>query len=470
MYRFDESAPAPGIGSCPSLPQTNLFGFNIINETRQATLDWLFARLEANWPTRVMFLNAHCANLSVRSGLYREALARADAVLPDGSGISLALRMRGERLAANLNGTDLIPALCQRLSGTGHSVFLLGGRPGVADRAAASLWLTAPGLKIAGAQHGYFDPAEEDRVIRDINASGATLLLVAFGAPTQELWLHRNAPRLRATLTFGVGGLFDFLSGRIPRAPSWLRRAGLEWTYRLYQEPARMWRRYILGNPEFLARAAVDAGWSAGGALRATDLAVKRALDVFAAATGLCLLAPLLFGIAIAIRLTSKGPGLLRQTRIGKDGAPFVLYKFRSMYHDAEARRAALLADNRHGADCVTFKMARDPRITPIGRLLRRSSIDELPQLINVLNGAMSLVGPRPPLPAEVARYSPRELERLAGKPGLTGPWQVSGRADLPFKRQVELDIDYLARRNVLLDLAILVRTVPAVSLARGAY
>jgi lipopolysaccharide/colanic/teichoic acid biosynthesis glycosyltransferase len=269
---------------------------------------------------------------------------------------------------------------------------------------------------------------------------------------------------LRATLSFGVGGLFDFLSGRIPRAPSLLRRIGLEWTYRLYQEPRRMFRRYVLGNPAFVIRVAAET------ALPRADAAAKRLLDLTGASLGLLLLAPFFLAVGAAIRLGSPGPALLRQTRIGENGKPFTLYKFRSMYQDAEARLQALRAQNQHGSESVTFKMKRDPRVTAIGRLLRKSSVDELPQLFNVLNGSMSLVGPRPALPAEVAGYTPPQRARLRGKPGLTGLWQVSGRADLPFPRQVELDVDYLQHRNFLRDLAILARTVPAVLLARGAY
>jgi exopolysaccharide biosynthesis WecB/TagA/CpsF family protein len=452
------------------LPRTELMGLNLVNATEEAALEWLCTRLNAGLPTRVAFLNAHCANLSARVPAYQEALSTAHAVLPDGSGVALALKMRGQRLTANLNGTDLIPALCTRLAAAGHSVFLLGGRPGVAADAADALQAMAPGLAVAGTHHGYFAADAEDAVIRQINASGADVVLVAMGVPSQELWLKRNAARLQATLTFGVGGLFDFLSGRIPRAPLWLRRTGLEWSYRLYQEPARMWRRYVLGNPEFIVRAGIDALPSRTAVVVEADLTAKRAVDFVAAAVGLTILSPILLAVAAAIRLTSKGPALLRQTRIGQNGAPFTIFKFRSMYHDAEARRADLVAQNAHGADGVTFKIKRDPRITRIGRLIRRSSIDELPQLLNVLNGTMSLVGPRPPLPIEVARYTHEQRRRLAGKPGLTCFWQVSGRSDLPFPRQVELDIDYLARRNLLIDLTILLRTVPAVLLARGAY
>jgi exopolysaccharide biosynthesis WecB/TagA/CpsF family protein len=454
----------------PALPNIQLFGLPVGNATSVAALDWLEARIDAGEPTRVAFLNAHCVNLASADADYSKALATADAVLPDGSGIAVAARMCGSRITENLNGTDLIQALGRRLAASGRSLFLLGGQPGVAASAAASLARSCPGLRIAGSRHGFFEVSEETEIVREINASGADVLLVALGVPLQDTWLQRIAPQLTATLSFGVGGLFDFLSGRIPRAPAALRRLGLEWTYRLYQEPRRMWRRYVLGNPAFLARAVVQAVTPAAETRRSIDLAAKRAMDICCAALGLAALALPLVMVAAAIRATSPGPALLRQTRIGKDGKPFGLFKFRSMYIDADARRAALEADNQHGPDGVTFKLRLDPRVTRFGRLLRKSSMDELPQLWNVLIGDMSMVGPRPPLPQEVARYLPEQRRRLAAKPGLTCLWQISGRADLPFDRQVELDIEYLSNRTVLKDLFILCRTVPAVLTARGAY
>ncbi len=451
-------------------PTVRLFGLPIINTSTDGALTWLCARLDAGERTRVAFVNAHCVNQAARDATYRAALEDADVLLPDGSGLALAARMRGTHIVENLNGTDLIPALGRRLAASGHSVYLLGGTEGVAEAAAASLEARCPGLQVVGTRNGFFTPEEEDGVIADINATRADVVLVAMGVPRQDVWLRRVADRLGAALTVGVGGLFDFLSGRIPRAPMLLRRTGLEWTYRLYQEPRRMWRRYIAGNPEFVVRAALDVLPPKQQALRQADLTMKRVIDIIGAGCGLILAAPLFCMVALAIRLTSSGPAFLRQTRVGQDGQTFSLFKFRSMYRDAEARRAALVVQNQHGADGVTFKLRRDPRITPIGRILRRSSIDELPQLWNVLIGDMSLVGPRPPLPSEVARYTPAQMRRLEARPGLTCLWQVSGRADLPFERQVELDIEYLRNRSVLMDLLILVRTVPAVLLARGAY
>ncbi len=194
----------------------------------------------------------------------------------------------------------------------------------------------------------------------------------------------------------------------------------------------------------------------------------KRALDVAAAAVGLLLLSPLLLLTMLAIVVDSRGGPLFFQTRVGKDGEPFRCWKFRSMYRDAEARKAALLATNEMQGG-VTFKMKKDPRITRVGRLIRKLSIDELPQLYNVLAGDMSLVGPRPPVPSEVEQYTPYQRGRLAVTPGITCIWQVSGRSNIPFPQQVELDLRYIRTRSLWLDIALLLKTVPAVLTARGA-
>jgi len=195
---------------------------------------------------------------------------------------------------------------------------------------------------------------------------------------------------------------------------------------------------------------------------------VKRAFDIAIAAILLLALLPLFALIALLIKLDSRGPVLFRQMRSGKDGKPFVFLKFRGMVADAEQRRAELEALNEK--DGPIFKMRRDPRVTRVGRVLRRTSLDELPQLWNVLRGDMSLVGPRPPLPEEVARYAPWQRGRLAVRPGLTGLWQVSGRSLLGFEQMVALDLEYIARWSLALDLGIMLRTIAAVLCMRGAY
>ncbi len=202
---------------------------------------------------------------------------------------------------------------------------------------------------------------------------------------------------------------------------------------------------------------------------RGRALVVKHVLDRIAAGAVLIMLSPLLLVVALVVRGTSPGPVLFRQTRIGRDGRPFTMLKFRSMHADAEAGLADLLAWN-DAAGGVLFKLRNDPRTTAVGRVLRRLSLDELPQLLNVLSGSMSLVGPRPPLPSEVARYGPQERRRLLVKPGLTGLWQVSGRSNLSWEESIRLDLFYVERWSLALDAAVLVRTLPAVLRADGAY
>lgn len=420
---------------------------------------------------RVAFVNAHCINEMYRSQPYNKAVRTADVILPDGSGMALATKLISGSACNNLNGTDLAPALFEAAQAKGLSVFFLGARPGVAHRVCGNMKQLFPRLKIAGAHHGYFTEQENDAVITSINAAKPDIVLVAFGVPKQDVWLAENAHRISANITMGVGGLFDFLSGRIPRAPIFLRKTGLEWTYRLYQEPARMWRRYILGNPVFVARAVVDALSKRGATVRRlVDKIARRVLDIAGASAGLICLAPIFAAATLAIKLESRGPTIFKQQRIGKDGAPFTMYKFRSMVKDAEARKSNLTNANHHGKNGVTFKMSNDPRITPVGKFIRKYSIDELPQLWNVLVGDMSLVGPRPALPPEVAQYNNEERKRLAVKPGITCIWQITGRADIDFKGQVALDIQYINQQSFFQDIIILIKTPIAVLTARGAY
>jgi len=200
--------------------------------------------------------------------------------------------------------------------------------------------------------------------------------------------------------------------------------------------------------------------WSARGP--------KRALDIVVSAILLVVLSPLLLILAIGVRLTSGGPAIFAQTRSGLRGRSFRFYKFRSMVADAEARKCALIHLNEMQGPA--FKIAHDPRITRLGRVLRKYSLDELPQLWNVLIGDMSLVGPRPPTPGEVSAYTRRQTQRLAVVPGITGLWQVSGRSNITsFDRWVELDLTYIERWSLWLDLQILARTVLVVLRAEGA-
>jgi len=195
----------------------------------------------------------------------------------------------------------------------------------------------------------------------------------------------------------------------------------------------------------------------------------KRLIDIVVALAMSIALAPVFLGVALMIKLTDHGPIFFWQKRVGQWGAEFPFPKFRSMVTNAEALKDKLLASNDHG-DGITFKMKKDPRITWIGRIIRKTSIDELPQLWCVLKGEMSLVGPRPPVPREVALYTLRDRRRLDVKPGLTCIWQVSGRGDIPFHQQVELDVQYIESQSLWLDILLLLKTAPAILFGKGAY
>ena len=195
---------------------------------------------------------------------------------------------------------------------------------------------------------------------------------------------------------------------------------------------------------------------------------VKRLMDLTGALLGIVLLSPVMLAAALAVKRSSPGPVIFKQKRVGLRGREFYMYKFRSMYQDAEARLAELQQFNE--ADGPAFKMANDPRITPAGRFLRKTSIDELPQLFNILKGDMSIVGPRPPLPREVAQYSDWDWGRLAVRPGLTCYWQISGRSDVSFDEWMRLDLKYIEEQGPLTDLRIILKTVGVVLRGDGAY
>ncbi|MCC7107339.1 MAG: sugar transferase [Chloroflexi bacterium] len=194
----------------------------------------------------------------------------------------------------------------------------------------------------------------------------------------------------------------------------------------------------------------------------------KRALDLVLGALLVLVAAIPMAIIAVAIKLTSRGSVIFRQTRVGRNGETFTMFKFRSMYENAHADRERFLARNM--ADGPLFKLKEDPRITPVGRMLRKFSLDELPQLFNVMRGEMSLVGPRPALPAEVQQYEEWQMRRLHAPPGMTGLWQVSGRSELSFEEMVVLDLTYIQNWSLSLDASILIRTMPAVLLGSGAF
>lgn len=198
--------------------------------------------------------------------------------------------------------------------------------------------------------------------------------------------------------------------------------------------------------------------------------ALKRGVDIIGALGGLTVFSPVFVGTALLIKLEDRGPIFFRQNRVGAGGVLFGMWKFRSMVVNADQLKDQILQENQHGEAGVTFKIKADPRVTRVGRWIRKLSIDEFPQFYNVLRGDMSLVGPRPPLPREVAVYKAAHLRRLRVKPGITCLWQIGGRSDIDFEGQVRLDLEYIRSASVFYDIGILLKTLPAVLFGKGAY
>lgn len=216
---------------------------------------YLAGRAAANEKVQVFFVNAHCVNVASRDSAYRSLLEHAPFLFADGAGMALAARIWNLRLVNNVNGTDLFPVLCRVAAEVAVPVAFLGARPGVASACAARMKTEIPGLDVVWTEHGYWTPEQEEKKIEALNASGAKILFVAKGVPAQEHWIAAHVDQLRVPVVLGVGALFDFYSGTMPRAPRLMREWRLEWAFRLWQEPRRMFRRYVIGNPEFMVRA-----------------------------------------------------------------------------------------------------------------------------------------------------------------------------------------------------------------------
>ncbi len=698
--------------------RSRLLGIDIDSLTSEEFLNRVDEFVQSGHPHQVSYLNADCINKCWIDRDYRESISASDLVYADGMSVVWATRLFGHPLPERLNANDLLPEFLQRAADKGYRIFLVGGEIGVAEKTANDFQSQYPGLIIAGTHHGFFEGKEEERLIETIRHSNVDILMVGMGAPKQELWIQKHLCTLNVPVAWGVGGLFDYTAKKIRRAPVWMRKAGLEWFWRLCLEPSRLWKRYLLGNLIFTFRVGflivldalfaclawftayylsdfirsevypflgflpesfsgelnpiqnylyampfiiitwivicssldlyrrqtqrtpmdefnrlvkmvflflivsmavafllkgLDLGRSVlilssllafcflvtsrllfnylenllyhegigrlrvlvvgsgeqsqkvirsiqnmpderyelmgviddhleqgerfqqtpvlGPISQLTDWAktlgvdqifftnpnmtkrellnlviqcgeqtrvrqynlitemfdmatggikmegfddlafktlrqggltpfeqlCKRAMDITIASIMLFCTMPIIPFICIGIRLSSAGPAIFRHKRVGKDGVPFIMYKFRTMYYQVNEYQEAPITKN-------------DPRVIPIGRWLRRTSLDELPQLINVLKGEMSMVGPRPEMQFIVDSYEPWQRQRLSVTPGITGVWQISGRKDLPLYSNLEYDFYYIQNQSLLFDISIMLRTIPVVLFGKGAY
>ena len=235
-------------------PTIEVLGLPVTKLTPSEALAQIERIYEHEAPALIAYANAHTLNLCASDPSYRAVLSDAAIVLNDGSGIALAARINGDRFPANLNGSDFNPEILGLAERKGWPVYFLGAKPGVAERAADAMRARYPSLEVVGCRDGYWPPPETPDVVATIKASGATVVMAAMGNPLQEKWLAEHLAATHARLGVGVGAFFDFAAGEVPRAPAWMNRWGIEWVFRLAQEPRRLWRRYVVGNPLFLAR------------------------------------------------------------------------------------------------------------------------------------------------------------------------------------------------------------------------
>jgi N-acetylglucosaminyldiphosphoundecaprenol N-acetyl-beta-D-mannosaminyltransferase len=241
-----------GVEEAPE--RVHLVGITINNLTMDEAVQEIVTRARNSVATQISFVNADCANIAWRNTAYRDVVRKSDLVLADGIGMKMAGSLLNSNIRQNVNGTDLFPRLCKVLQEEPMGIFLLGGKPGVAVDVAEWMEKNFPGVPVAGHHHGYFTADEAPEVVASIRNSNAKILLVAFGAPKQEQWISAHLSDVGPVVSLGVGGLFDFYSGRIPRAPAWVREIGMEWFFRFWQEPRRMGRRYLVGNLVFISR------------------------------------------------------------------------------------------------------------------------------------------------------------------------------------------------------------------------
>lgn len=231
----------------------DILGLRINNTTLENAAEHVVnAGAPTNKPHTYYFVNAHSINSCCKHSGLSDVLRRADRLFADGLGMRIAAKRSGTELIDNVNGTDLLPVLCQKAAVAGKRLFLFGAKPGIADKAAKNLQKQFKHLQIAGTHHGFVGPDDMPALINKINQSKADIVMVAMGTPLQECWVDRYAAQLQCQAVMAVGGLFDFFSGSIPRAPLFMRKHGMEWLFRLMQEPMTKFERYVLGIPEFL--------------------------------------------------------------------------------------------------------------------------------------------------------------------------------------------------------------------------
>ena len=448
-----------------------LLGIAVHNVSAVGVLDNMADVIEAGEQAVILHANAFAANLAARNPAFRSAFGQAQMVFCDGDGIRRACQALGLEVPPKVTYARWLPLVAAWCEERGYSLYLLGGRPGVADLAAGNLKQRHPRIRIAGARHGYFEKAgsENDAVIAEINRVQPDVLLVCFGMPLQEDWVVRNASGLAAHVLLTGGAALDYAAGIAVTTPQWMIRLELEWLFRLWRDPIRLFTRYAIGNPEFALRVAAES------ARQAWSRRAKRVFDLSVTLLASVTWLPAILASSLSI-LACEGRPLfyVSRRRVFRDRQMPVV-KFRTMRRDAE--RIA----NR---DTIPISETRflnlppdSPLYTRVGWLIERCCFTELPQLFHVLAGKMSLVGNRP-LPENVIAALKAEFPwveaRFDTPAGLTGPAQLVGRDRLSDRERLEIETMYCrvaaSSYSMRLDFQIILGTVLVVARLRQSY
>lgn len=441
--------------------------------------------------------------------------AAVDLFIPDGVSLRLLLAKKGIPLEGHITAGRFMRLCCMR-SQKNVRHYILGGTPAEVARLVDALLRHNPRLEIVGSHPGSFAPGDEEGIVSEINRCKPHILWNCLPTTRQEYFAQRWKSRLGANVTLLVGAGFDFehILAQVERAGRRLSASGVRWFFRIVRRASRRAVQFpavfqMLREQPPEAAVPSQSQWASGSdvlwslrrkwtasTIRArhrlrhwSRRAAKRSLDLVGSIAALIFLGPLIILTALTILLVAGRPVLFAQRRVGKDGNVFRLWKFRTMRRDAELLESTAQA-HKIGKDEHFFndpdnetiikfrrtllqysrstKYPRDPRIIRLGRFIRGCSLDELPQFVNVLNGTMSLVGPRPFAVYEVADYGPRHVLRHRVSPGITGPWQIADRNKLTFEESIELDLLYIKNQSLARDLKLLIQTIPAAFKNRG--
>ncbi len=422
--------------------------------------DYVLGEIQINIKNKHRFLISPVASQTLVRAYFddnlRKILDKYDGLYPDSQWIRWSLGfLYGVKLADRVYGPELMSKICSLAQKEGYRIFLYGTRGNTLKLLVKNLKQRYPKIKIIGAVASKFRrlTKEEKRdLIGKIEKLKTDILMIGLGSPLEQFFayelLYGEEKIKKPVVVIPFGAAFDFLAGAKPQAPRWIQDKGFEWLFRFFHEPKRLWKRYLLLGPLFL----LLIFFQKIGSLSTNVFYRLTALILF------FLLLPLFFILYFFVILTSKGPFIFRQKRIGKNRKIFILYKIRTMVDGAEKKQSQYHYLNE--ADGPVFKIRDDPRYTSVGKFLAHTGLDELPQLINIVRGEMSFVGPRP-LPVKEAKKIPvKYAKRFSVLPGMTSFWIIRGNHKLSFEEWMKSDLEYIEKKSLFLDLKIIGITI----------